>query len=302
MPPDPTASHPGESRAQTATAALAVGAPSDAGSLQLAAESLVVLDHPNVHGEEDRALLAGAVAHELRTTLSLISGYSQSLLHLALDDETRRRYLERILAETDTLTEFADQIVELSLAGDPRPALNTRPVGVEWLVGRLMRQMAGAADGATVRYQSPRQLPLVDVDPTWIGHVLRSLVANALKHGAASPGHVTIRARPENGFVVVTVEDDGRGFERDERELVFDAFYRGRRARADGTDGAGLGLYLCRHIIEGHGGRIWIDDALRGGSVSFRLPRHRPLRGVAQRPGDVELERPGRELEAVAGD
>ncbi len=98
---------------------------------------------------------------------------------------------------------------------------------------------------------------------------------------------MTVRARQVDGFVVVTVRDDGRGFDDDERELAFDPFFRGRRARAQGTDGSGLGLYLCRQLVEGHGGRIWVDETDDGGSVSFSLPRYRPLRPVT----DPELPR-----------
>ena len=68
--------------------------------------------------------------------------------------------------------------------------------------------------------------------------------------------------------------DDGAGFQPDERDLVFDPLYQGRRARADGVDGAGLGLYLCRALVEAHGGRIWVDDTSKGGSVSFSMPLH----------------------------
>ena len=240
----------------------------------------VDIERPDPIEDASRTLLAGAVSHELRTTLALISGYSQSLLHLSLDDETRRSYLERILEATDTLTEFADQILDLSVPGQGGPALRRRPVALEWLVDRLMREIARDVETATVRYQSPRQLPLVDVDPSWIGHVLRNLVANALKHGRGAAGVVTIRARQVDGFVVVSVRDDGAGFEPDERDLVFDPLYRGRRAVADGVDGAGLGLYLCRALVEAHGGRIWVDDRRGGGSVSFSLPRCPALHAV----------------------
>jgi two-component system sensor histidine kinase KdpD len=258
---------------------------SDARELPVAVRIDPVAERPDaipetIDDEASRTLLAGAVSHELRTTLALISGYSQSLLHLSLDDETRRRYVERILAAADTLTEFADQILDLSVPGTGGPALRRRPVAVEWLVDRLMRQMAGSAEPGTVHFQSPRQLPLVDVDPTWIGHVLRNLVANSLKHGAGPTAVVTIRARYEDGYVIVSVQDEGSGFESDERELVFDPFYRGRRARARGLDGAGLGLYLCRQLVEAHGGRIWVDEGQGGASVSFSLPRYRVLRAV----------------------
>ena len=108
------------------------------------------------------------------------------------------------------------------------------------------------------------------MDPTWVGHVLRNLVRNALQHGAA--GVVVVQARPLDGMVVVTVRDDGPGFEPDEYDLVFRPFYRGRRAYTSRRDGLGLGLYLCRELVEAHGGRIWIYETAEGGSISFSLP------------------------------
>ena len=229
-------------------------------------------------GSDDgwRPLLAGALSHELRATLALISGYSQSLLHLPLDDATRRRYLERIQAATETLTEFADQILEMAGPGDVRPVLRRRPVALEWLVGRLVRQLAADAEAGKVRYQRAPDLPLVDIDPLWIGQVLRNLVRNALTHGATPDGVVTILAHRADDAVVVTVRDDGPGFDDDEREVVFQPFYRGRRARASDRAGVGFGLYLCRELVEAHGGRIWVEETPSGAAVSFSLPTCRP--------------------------
>ena len=234
-------------------------------------------------GEPDdtwRPLLAGAVSHELRATLALISGYGQSLLHLPLDDVTRRRYLERILAATDVLAEFADQIVDVAVPDETRPVLRRRPVALEWLVARLARELGDELDHAQIRYQQTRELPLVDADPTWIGHVLRNLVRNALQHGGARV--VAINARTLDDAVIVTVRDDGPGFEPDERNLVFGAFYRGRRARTSRPDGLGFGLYLCRELVEAHGGSIWIEETTRGGAVSLSLPTCQSTQGARE--------------------
>jgi signal transduction histidine kinase len=250
------------------------------GTIDLPVTVSVDFDRLDPGEDASRLLLAGAVSHELRTTIALISGYSQSLLRLSLDEETRRFYLERILAATDTLAEFADQILDLSVPGHGSPALRRRPVALEWLVDQLMRDIARESDTATVRYQSLGHVSMVDVDPVWIGHVLHNLVANALKHGRGATGATTIRARQLDEFVVVSVCDDGVGFEPDERDLVFDPLYRGRRARAKGVDGAGLGLYLCRELVEAHGGRIWVGDTSEGGSVSFSVPVYRALPAV----------------------
>ncbi len=245
-----------------------------------------------------RPLLAGAVSHELRATLALISGYGQSLLHLPLDDVTRRRYLERILAATEVLTEFADQIVSVAVPDDTRPVLRRRPVALEWLVARLARELGDELEDAQIRYQQARELPLLDADPTWIGHVLRNLVRNALQHGGARV--IAINARALDGAVIVTVRDDGPGFEPDERTLAFGAFYRGRRARASRPDGLGFGLYLCRELVEAHGGSIWIEETTRGGAVSLSLPTCQSTHGAREEPRTGEAPELSRLAAAAA--
>ncbi|HXQ95731.1 MAG TPA: ATP-binding protein, partial [Candidatus Acidoferrales bacterium] len=85
-------------------------------------------------------------------------------------------------------------------------------------------------------------------------------------------GRISIRASQRDRRVVVSVEDEGVGIDPAEREEVFERFYRGRQARTGNTPGSGLGLYVCRRLVEAHGGEIWVDDRERGTSISFTLP------------------------------
>ena len=234
-----------------------------------------------------RSILAAAAAHELRSTLALVSGYSQSLQHLALDAPTRRQYLERIISAATTLTECADELV--SLADDERPALQREPVAVSWLIEHAVRELTAGETGEIACDIAPG-LPLVEVDAAWVLHVVRNLVTNARRHGAGSTG-VTIRARQGRDSVIVSVEDDGPGVDPGDRPHVFEAFYRGARARTAGVPGSGIGLYVCRRLIEAHGGEIWLGPATGGTSISFSLPlwhasaAERPVSG----PGDDAL-------------
>ena len=254
---------------------------------------------PNVEsmaGDGEWPLLAGAMTQELHAALALISGYSQSLLHLPLDDETRRRYLERILSATDALSEFADRVLEVGGPGGGRPVLRRQPVAVDWMVDRLVRQLASEQDLGIVHRRLPSDLPLVDVDPAWITHVLRNLVRNAVTHGRGRPetvdDAVTIAARDAGSEVVVTVSDGGAGFAQDERQLAFRAMRGGRERRAADRAGLGFGLYLCRELVEAHGVRIWIEESSSGAAVSFTLPTYHlgmPRRDeAAQRDQGVE--------------
>jgi signal transduction histidine kinase len=245
----------------------------------------------------ETTVLAGAIYHELRATLGLISGYSESLLHLDLDEATRRRYLERLASAAASLSEIADQLLDLAAADPRRPIVRRQPVSLAWLAERLATDAAAEAPGAVVRLDVAAALPLVEADPIWLGIVIRNLLRNALTHGRGRDPEVVLRIERLDTSVVVTVSDNGPGFEPGERELAFGLFFRGRRARASGREGLGLGLYLCRALVEAHGGAIWIDDAGPGATVGFSLPIGDPRRaGGLDRtpPGQSDPEHPGR--------
>ncbi|HWP63250.1 MAG TPA: HAMP domain-containing sensor histidine kinase [Candidatus Binatia bacterium] len=228
----------------------------------------------------EKTVLAGAIYHELRSTLGLISGYSESLLHLDLDEPTRRRYLERLASAAASLSEIADQLLDLAAADPRRPIVRRQPVSLAWLAERLAADATAEMPGAVVRLDLAAELPLVEADPIWLGLVLRNLLRNALTHGRGQIPEVVLRAERVGEQVVVSVSDNGPGFEPGERELAFGLFFRGRRARTAGREGLGLGLYLCRALVEAHGGAIWIEDSGSGATVAFSLPVGDPRRAV----------------------
>ncbi|MFL5646311.1 MAG: sensor histidine kinase, partial [Chloroflexota bacterium] len=96
---------------------------------------------------------------------------------------------------------------------------------------------------------------------------------NARKYGGEGP--VTISARRSRRMVIVTVSDTGPGIAPEERALVFDRFYRGAAAREANTRGSGLGLYVCRRLVEAHGGTIWVEQEAGRSEISFSLPHAR---------------------------
>lgn len=240
----------------------------------------------------DRTVLAGAIYHELRSTLGLISGYSESLLHLDLDEATRRRYLERLASAAASLSDIADQLLDLAAADPRRPIVRRQPVSLAWLAERLAADAAAEVPGAVVQLELASELPLVEADPIWLGLVLRNLLRNALTHGRGEAPVAYLRAHQAGGAIIVAVGDDGPGFDPAERELAFGLFFRGRRARSSGRHGLGLGLYLCRALVEAHGGSIWIDGPGPGATVAFSLPIGDPGRLVRSDPAAAGREAP----------
>ncbi len=232
-------------------------------------------------GEGLRPLVAEAIAHQMRATLGLISGYSQTVLHLPLDAEMRSRYLARIAIASDSLAGLTDEMLEIASsparASIPSPA----PLPLGGLFSRIARELGGAID-APIRVDVPQDLPLVNADEIWIALVVRNLVTNAAKYARGTA--IVLSACARDGVVVASVSDGGGGIDTEERQRVFEPAFRGRAAAETGSPGSGLGLYLCRQLVAAHGGRIWLEEAARGGAVvSFTLPVDRIVEPQSRR-------------------
>lgn len=222
--------------------------------------------------DQAQTSFVAAVSHELRTPLALIDGYVQTLLQLELDGQTRRSHLERIAVAARRLATLVDDIIDVGQLESDALVLRRSPVAVDGLLGGYLAER-GERPGATpIVLQAPRGLPPADIDGPRIRQVVANLVENAEKH--AGPGAlVQVRARRgDEATIVVTVADGGRGIPAEDRDHVFERFYRSRAAREAHVPGSGLGLYLCRRIVEAHGGWIRLDATTKGTSVSLGLP------------------------------
>ncbi|HET7828585.1 MAG TPA: ATP-binding protein [Candidatus Limnocylindrales bacterium] len=223
--------------------------------------------------DELRTSFLAAVSHELRTPLALIGGYVDSLLGLELDPATQRRSVERIGQAAARLNLLVDELLDLTRLEHASMGLRRSRVDLASLLAAFTRDLGESPGMPAVHVAVPSDLPLVDADSVRIGHVLANLVDNARKYGGEGP--VTITARRARGMVVVTVTDTGPGIAPDERTLVFDRFYRGRATRDGGPRGSGLGLYVCRRLVEAHGGEIWVEPEDGRSAISFSLPAAR---------------------------
>ena len=224
--------------------------------------------------EQLREGFVATVSHELRTPLALVRGYTETLLHLDLDPSRRQAYLERIHEVTDRLSSLVGQILDVThLDADPL-TLERRPVSFAALVARLRGDLALSAADVRLVVDLPVDLPDVDVDAGRIGRVLENLVGNALKYAPdGSPIHV--RAARDGGVLVAMVDDEGVGIPEADRPLVVEPFHRAWNVRESRIPGTGLGLYICRRLVEAHGGRLWLSDrpdGRPGTRVSFTLP------------------------------
>jgi two-component system, OmpR family, sensor histidine kinase KdpD len=218
-----------------------------------------------------RAALFSSVSHDLRTPLASIKAGVTSLLDesTAHDERQRRELLQTILEESDRLNRVVGNILDLAKAraGAMTPA--TQIIAVDEIVESVLHRMKPFPGGVRVRTVLRDDVPEIRADPVQLDQVLTNLLENAVRFSPAG-GEITVFVAPWRSGVQVRVADEGPGVPREERERVFEPFYR----RDDGhRTGSGLGLAIARAIVLAHGGRIWIDGMPAGGAaVVFELP------------------------------
>ncbi|HEV8489159.1 MAG TPA: ATP-binding protein [Candidatus Limnocylindrales bacterium] len=235
----------------------------------------ILRDITAVHAlEQLREAFVATVSHELRTPLALVRGYAETILHLELDRDRQRSYVERIEQVSARLTSLVTQILDVThLDADPL-VLERAPVRFEALTARLQGDLALSGDDRRLVVALPPDLPPIEVDAGRVGQVLENLVGNALKY-APDASTVVVGAAVEGDWLVATVDDEGVGVPEAERTLVTEPFHRAWNVRESRIPGTGLGLYISRRLVEAHGGRLTVGDrpdGPPGTRVTFSLP------------------------------
>ena len=226
--------------------------------------------------ERTRQEFVANVSHELRTPLSLIKGFVETLLEGAKNDpEKATRFLQTIEKHTDRLTFLIEDLLTISRLESGQIVMNLQPVDLREETQRVLDDLRSRADEKRSRLDNTVPVGLTaQVDADRLQQVLFNLVENAIKYGRHE-GCVTIGGNeaPE-GKVALWVRDDGPGIPVEARERVFERFYRVDRARSRETGGTGLGLSIVKHIVQAHGGEVWLKSDLGAGTTfHFTLPK-----------------------------
>jgi two-component system sensor histidine kinase KdpD len=222
-----------------------------------------------VESERLRNTLLSSVSHDLRTPLATITGAASSLLDESgdLDPGGRRELLQAIHEESDRLNRLVNNLLDMTRLESGAVQLRKDWQSLEELVGVALARFGGRLSDRPVTTRLPPGLPLVPVDGMLLEQVLINLIDNALKYTPpATP--IEIGAAAGEGEVVLEVADRGPGVPAGDEERLFDKFYRGRAPA--GVRGVGLGLTICRAIVEAHGGNIRAENRPGGGLV-FRV-------------------------------
>lgn len=208
------------------------------------------------------------VSHEFKTPLTAIQGFAETLLGGALDDKVnRKRFVEIIREHAVRLARLTDDLLKLSRIEAGRLELELRPIRVEALVNDCVEtaRLKAEARGLRILVHLPQGLPPVRGDGVQLGEVLQNLLDNALQY-TPSGGQIDVTASSSDHEVTFTVADTGIGIPESDLVRIFERFYRVDAARSREAGGTGLGLAISRHIVEAHGGRIWVESAIGQGS------------------------------------
>jgi signal transduction histidine kinase len=220
-----------------------------------------------------RDAFIGVISHELRTPITTIYGLSKMLRQRrdSLSEEVRARAIEDVEAEADRLHRLVEDLLVLSRAEAGRVEIADEPLNLGRLVGRVVDIEAARLPERRFELEMQGDLPLVGGEETYVEQVVRNLLTNAAKY-SASPAPIVIRAEFVGEEVVVRVLDEGIGLPETDSARAFDLFYRSPNATRV-AQGAGIGLFVCRQLVEAMGGRIWARPREGGGTeVGFGLP------------------------------
>ena len=247
-------------------------------------ERVVLVMHQEVTALKEAEALkdefVGIAAHELRTPLAALKGFADMLLlqtrrgRGAALAEWQQEALEEIEQATGRLVTLTEDLLDVTRLQAGRLQLQCMPTDLAALVRRVASQMQRSTTRHQIEVCAPEQPPVADIDLTRMEQVLTNLIGNAIKYSPqGGPVLITLEADSAEHLVQVHVKDHGIGIPRHQHAQIFGRFMRADNARTWGIGGTGLGLYLCRELVERHGGRLWFESEEGNGSTfSFALP------------------------------
>jgi two-component system phosphate regulon sensor histidine kinase PhoR len=217
------------------------------------------------------------ISHDLRTPISSLRLMTETLQNGAVNDpEMAGRFLTLMEESIETMSQLVEELLELSRTQSGRVPLQMKPTPLASIIQPAVERLRPQAERSRLKLtcQLPRNLPLVMVDYERVTSVITNLVHNAIKFTLPG-GAVTVSARRQGQEVVVSVKDTGIGIQQADAENIFERFYKVDRART--SKGMGLGLSIAKTVVEGHGGRIWMEsEPEKGSTFHFTLPIVKP--------------------------
>jgi PAS domain S-box-containing protein len=260
---------------------LLAGVPAEVGSQPTGpAEPVALVVHQDVTAlkaaEQLKDEFLGIAAHELRTPLAVLKGFVQTLIVQTARGkgpqlvEWQLEALQSIDQATARLVELTEDLLDVTRLQAGRLALHVDPTDLVALARRVVTRLQMTTERHTLSLATSVEHLVAQVDPRRMEQVLSNLIGNAIKYSPEGGSiEVTIREEEQAHEALLCVSDHGIGIPAQQQLLVFGRFARADNARAHGIGGTGLGLYLCRELVERHGGRIWFESTEGQGSTFF---------------------------------
>jgi len=244
------------------------------------AEPVALVVHQDVSALKEAERLKdefiGIAAHELRTPLAILKGFAQMLIVQTARGkgpelvDWQVEALQGIDQATARLVELTEDLLDVTRLQAGRLTLHLEPTDLVALASRVVTRLQMTTEHHTICVQTPQEHLVVQVDQRRMEQVLSNLIGNAIKYSPQGGMiEVTVREEAETKTALLSVSDQGIGIPEQQQSLVFGRFARADNARAYGIGGTGLGLYLCRELVERHGGRIWFESVEGQGSTFF---------------------------------
>jgi signal transduction histidine kinase len=229
----------------------------------------------DVRVAEVRSQFVASVSHELKTPLTAIRMYAETLaMGRSRDEQTKSEYLETIVNESERLARLVDNVLDFSKIEQGKKIYRLRPTRLEDVAGSAVRAMQFplAQQGFQLHFSAQPGMPELKADPDAIQQAILNLLTNAMKY-SGDAREIDLRLAARNGDAVIEVEDHGLGMEPEEQKHVFEKFYRAPSHESRLIAGTGLGLTLVAHIAKAHGGRVQVESSPGAGSTfSILIP------------------------------
>lgn len=236
--------------------------------------------------ERSRNELIANISHDLRTPITSIRGYVEGLQDgIVRDEEKFNRYLAVIKGKTEQLDRMIDDLFQFAQLESGRLAMDRRKTDSRELLEAIVSPFEMEFHDGSVRLAVSRPFPSksVKVDAGRIAQVFENIIENAKKY-AGPCSQITISASDEDDWIRIVVRDNGIGISEEDIPYLFERFYRGEKSRSRAFGGAGLGLAICKQIVEDHGGRIGVQSKPGAGSAFyFTLPVLKEEKNAAAR-------------------
>ena len=216
------------------------------------------------------------VTHELKTPIASISGYIETLLSGALEDEkVNRSFLKRSLKNTRRLEALVTDLVDISRIETGELTMNISQINILPIIEELVRDANLRNDNENIEIKINNTISdqvFVEADPDRIHQVFNNLISNAIRY--TDKGHIVMNIESKGDRVHFSVRDTGVGINKDSIQRIFERFYRTQNARSRIKSGTGLGLSIVKHIIEAHGANIEVESEIdKGTTFSFELKK-----------------------------